>query len=202
MTRLVVLVVCLVAPVAAGAPPATTATADGSEPVGAWPLAPVPEVVTGFDPPATAYGAGHRGVDLAGSEGQPVRAAMAGRVVFTGMLAGRPVVAVDHGSTRTTYEPVASGIPRGRWVDRGERIGRLETVGSHCLPRPCLHWGWRRGEEYLDPLRLVGAGPVRLLPLAGGAVGAPRPSGTGGMVEVHPTPAGAGVPPSHGPIPV
>lgn len=28
----------------------------------------------------------------------------------------------------------------------------------------CLHWGWLRDEVYLDPLDLVGAGPVRLLP--------------------------------------
>ena len=47
----------------------------------------------------------------------------------------------------------------------GAPIGTLDLVGSHCLPRACLHWGWIEGETYLDPLRLVGAGPVRLLPL-------------------------------------
>ena len=46
-------------------------------------------------------------------------------------------------------------------------IGHLAAPGSHCPPRACLHWGWLRGETYLDPLRLVGAAPVRLLPLAG-----------------------------------
>lgn len=193
-----VLVLCLLAPVSPGAP---AAAADGTDPVGAWPLAPGPQVVAGFDPPATAYGAGHRGVDLAGREGQPVRAAMAGRVVFTGMVAGRPVVAVDHGSTRTTYEPVASQVPRGRWVARGDRIGRLGLVGSHCFPRACLHWGWRRGEAYLDPLRLVGAGPVRLLPLAGRAAGVHRPSGAGGVVGA-PAPVRARPPSPHGPRPV
>ena len=44
-------------------------------------------------------------------------------------------------------------------------MGTLELPGSHCFPRACLHWGWLEGETYLDPLRLVGAGPVRLLPL-------------------------------------
>lgn len=219
LARLLLLVVCLLVPVAHGAP--ATAAPDGPapeggpgarpDPVGAWPLSPVPEVVTGFDPPATAYGAGHRGVDLAGREGQPVRAALAGRIVFTGMVAGRPVVAVDHGGTRTTYEPVASTVPRGRWVGRGDRIGRLGLVGSHCFPRSCLHWGWRRGEEYLDPLRLVGAGPVRLLPLTapiGGPSGSPAAgriadAGTDGTGAPAGAPVtGSGPPPPFGPRPV
>ena len=47
----------------------------------------------------------------------------------------------------------------------GAPIGVLELGGSHCFPAACLHWGWLEGQTYLDPLRLVGAGPVRLLPL-------------------------------------
>jgi len=53
----------------------------------------------------------------------------------------------------------------GESVAAGGRLGQLELVGSHCFPRACLHWGWLRGEVYLDPLDLVGGGPVRLLPL-------------------------------------
>jgi murein DD-endopeptidase MepM/ murein hydrolase activator NlpD len=124
-------------------------------------------VAAGFDPPDTAWGAGHRGVDLTGRPGQPVRTALPGRVAFTGTIAGRPVVTVSHGGTRTTYEPVATSLPRGTRVAAGTVIGSLGVTGSHCFPRACLHWGWIRGETYLDPLRLVGGGPVRLLPLAG-----------------------------------
>ena len=104
-------------------------------------------------------------MDLLGSPGQQVHAALPGRVSFAGMLAGRGVVVVDHGDTRTTYEPVAAGVAVGDGVAAGEPIGRLEVAGSHCFPRACLHWGWLRGETYLDPLDLVGGGPVRLLPL-------------------------------------
>ena len=58
----------------------------------------------------------------------------------------------------------------GDTVDAGGTLGRLELFGSHCFPRACLHWGLIEGaEHYLDPLTLVGAGPVRLLPLDGGA---------------------------------
>ncbi|MGZ8741668.1 MAG: M23 family metallopeptidase [Nocardioides sp.] len=129
-----------------------------------WPLHPEPEVVLGFDPPTSRWGAGHRGVDLRGAVGQPVRAAAAGTVTFAGRLAGRGVVVVTHGRTRTTYEPVTAAVRQGEAVDAGARIGRLELLGSHCLPAACLHWGLLEGERYLDPLTLVGGGPVRLLP--------------------------------------
>ncbi|GAA4367337.1 M23 family metallopeptidase [Nocardioides caricicola] len=160
-TRLALLLSVLVALLLPAA-----AHAAAPDPVGVWPLAPEPEVVTGFDPPADPWGAGHRGVDLLGSPGQPVRSALPGTISWAGVLAGRGVVVVDHGDTRTTYEPVDATVTPGTSVGAGDRIGRLSTVGSHCLPRSCLHWGWIEGAEtYLDPLRLVGAGPVRLLPL-------------------------------------
>lgn len=146
------------------APPSRQTTA-----VGEWPLRPEPEVVRRFDPPSSPWGRGHRGVDLAGHVGQVVRTALPGRVSYAARLAGRGVVVVDHGDTRTTYEPVVADVEVGQRVAGGERLGRLEAVGSHCPPQACLHWGWIRGEDYLDPLRLVGLGPVRLLPLAGSA---------------------------------
>lgn len=162
------------------------ARADEQIPVGQWPLRPVPEVVADFDPPDSPYGSGHRGVDLAGSPGQVVRTALPGRVSFAAPLAGRGVVVVSHGSTRTTYEPVEAEVSVGTQVAAGDPIGRLQRPGSHCFPRACLHWGWIRGETYLDPLLLVGLGPMRLLPLTG----APLPrasSGSGpGAIGWHP----------------
>ena len=135
------------------------------DPVGVWPLVPTPEVVAGFDPPSSTWGAGHRGVDLLGSPGHPVRTALAGVVSFAGSIAGRGVVVVNHGDTRTTYEPVGASVAVGDALRAGDRVGTLQLPGSHCFPRACLHWGWLRGQTYLDPLGLVGAGPVRLLPL-------------------------------------
>jgi murein DD-endopeptidase MepM/ murein hydrolase activator NlpD len=134
---------------------------------GVWPLSPAPAVVHGFDPPDSDFGTGHRGVDLAGRPGQVVGAALPGQVVFAGRLAGRGVIVVSHGPTRTTYEPVRATVRVGDLVDAGTPLGVLELPLSHCLPSACLHWGWLRGETYLDPLELVGAGRVRLLPLSG-----------------------------------
>ena len=184
--RTLLLTVLLVAATVSLAPTGT-AYADRSAPAdGVWPLEPRPEVVARFDPPETRWGFGHRGVDLVGRVGQPVHAALAGRVSFAGTLAGRGVVVVDHGATRTTYEPVAASVSVSDAVTAGAVIGRLELFGSHCFPRSCLHWGLIEGpEHYLDPLTLVGAGPVRLLPL-----NVPRPSRVVGRSPV-PGPRGA-----------
>src|SRR4051794_28850349 len=148
--RTFLLVVALLAVLSAAPGSARAAAADPGPAV--WPLDPRPTVVVGFDPPSSPWGAGHRGVDLLGEPGQPVRAALAGTVTFAGTLAGRGVVVVDHGSTRTTYEPVSPTVSVGSTVSTGGRIGTLEGELSHCFPRTCLHWGLIQGEEYLDPL--------------------------------------------------
>lgn len=149
----------------AAAPAGTSLPVRAGPPEGVWPLDPQPEVVAGFDPPAAPWEAGHRGVDLAGHAGQPVRSALSGQVAFAGSVAGKPVVTVDHGGRRTTYEPVVATVSVGDTVAGGDEIGRLAVLYGHCLPAACLHWGLRHGDTYLDPLSLVGGGPVRLLPL-------------------------------------
>jgi murein DD-endopeptidase MepM/ murein hydrolase activator NlpD len=132
-----------------------------------WPLHPRPEVLRGFELPAKPWLPGHRGVDLAGSPGQPVLAATPGTITYAGPLAGRGVITISTGPRRTTYEPVVPSVTVGTSVRTGTVIGRLSAAGSHCLPRTCLHWGFLQGKQYLNPLTLVPNRPVRLLPLAG-----------------------------------
>ena len=144
-----------------------------------WPLPGQVSVLQPFNPPATPYGPGNRGVDLAAPVGTSVLAAAAGRVVFAGMVAGRGVVVVSHGSLRTTYEPVSPRLRIGAEVRAGETIGVL-AAGARCAPQTCLHWGLLRGKVYLDPLSLVPGseltfqGPVRLLPASSRAVATRR----------------------------
>jgi murein DD-endopeptidase MepM/ murein hydrolase activator NlpD len=147
--------------------PSSAQTTPAPSRQGVWPLVPRPQVVRGFDPPATRWGAGHRGVDLLGHAGQQVHTSLAGTVTFAAALAGRGVVVVDHGGLRTTYEPVSASVTVGQVLARGGVIGTLQRASSHCFPRACLHWGLLRGDAYLNPLTLVGAGPIRLLPLSG-----------------------------------
>jgi murein DD-endopeptidase MepM/ murein hydrolase activator NlpD len=132
-----------------------------------WPLGGLPVIQRRFDPPTSAWGAGHRGVDLAAKPGEAVLAAASGTVVFAGSVAGKPVISIDHGSVRTTFEPVISTLRVGDHVAIGQVIGVLGTGGTHdhhhC--HGCLHWGLREGKSYLDPLLLLGGrgGELRLV---------------------------------------
>jgi murein DD-endopeptidase MepM/ murein hydrolase activator NlpD len=154
---LVVLAACLVAPSPASAAPASA--------LWVLPLPGEPAVTRPFDPPPTPYAAGHRGVDLAGTPGQPVLAAGPGTVAFAGLVAGRPVVSIEHtGGLRTTYEPVLPSVAAGQAVARGSPLGVLATGHAGCPVEACLHWGLRRGAVYLDPLSLLRPPRVRLLP--------------------------------------
>jgi murein DD-endopeptidase MepM/ murein hydrolase activator NlpD len=133
-----------------------------------WPLPGQPQVTREFRPPKTAYGPGHRGVDLAGTIGESVRAAGPGVIGFAGQFAGRGVITVHHpGGLETTYEPVTAVVRARATIGPGDLLGRLEPGHPGCPVAACLHWGLRRGAVYLDPLLLVRPVRVRLLPLPG-----------------------------------
>ena len=136
-----------------------------------WPVRP-PVLTRTFDAPSPNWQRGHRGVDLAGKPGQPVYAAGPGTVVFAGLLAGRPVVSIQHaGGLRTSYEPVEAAVRAGQWVDAGSALGRLAAGHPGCPAAACLHWGamWGSAQraEYVDPVGLLESTPVRLKPLTG-----------------------------------
>ncbi|WP_261559920.1 murein hydrolase activator EnvC family protein, partial [Frankia tisae] len=130
-----------------------------------WPLPGPVAVSRTFLRPATPFGPGHRGVDLRGSPTGPVLAAAAGTVTFAGPIAGRGVVTVDHGSVRTTYEPLRPAVRVGAAVRTGDLLGWLTAGHPGCPTTTCLHWGLLRGVEYLDPLASFQRVPPRLLPL-------------------------------------
>lgn len=134
----------------------------------AAPVAPL-QVVRGFDPPVTRYGAGHLGVDLAVRAHQRMRAAADGVVTFAGRVAGRGLVVVQHADgVRTEYEPLLVSVHRGEVVRAGGVLGAVAGRHGACAPGRCLHWGARRGADYLDPLLLLRRlGTVRLLPWSG-----------------------------------
>jgi murein DD-endopeptidase MepM/ murein hydrolase activator NlpD len=156
---------------------AAAGAADVTTPTWQWPMAPLPRVERLFEPPASRYGPGHRGIDLAADARQQVLAVAAGVVSHSGMVAGRGTVTVRHdGGLASTYEPVGERIPTGTSVRAGDPLGVVEGE-SHCPASPCLHLGARLGEEYLDPLLLLARVRIVLLPLL-----PPVPTGgTGGL---------------------
>jgi murein DD-endopeptidase MepM/ murein hydrolase activator NlpD len=131
-----------------------------------WPLPGSPVVRRGFDPPTAAWGSGHRGVDLIAMPGQQIVAAASGTVAFVGSIGGKPTISIDHGSVRTTYEPVMSRLKVGERVALGQVIGVLGN-GGHC-GTSCLHWGLLEGKRYLDPRILLRdhGGQLRLVSAA------------------------------------
>jgi murein DD-endopeptidase MepM/ murein hydrolase activator NlpD len=149
----------------------STAAADSGASVAApswqWPLVPRPEVLRAFDPPPKPWMSGHRGVDLAAaSDLAPVMSPAAGTVSFVGVVVDRPVITIDHGSgLRSSFEPVESTLAAGSLVMEGQVIGT--AIPGHCVT-PCVHWGVRRGEAYINPLQfVVDLRPSILLPLGG-----------------------------------
>jgi murein DD-endopeptidase MepM/ murein hydrolase activator NlpD len=137
---------------AVAAPSVVPAPADASW---EWPLAPRPGVLRVFDPPDKPWMSGHRGVDLeAAHDGVPVTAPESGTVSFVGIVVDRPVITIDHGNgLRSSFEPVHSSLATGDPVAKGQVIGTL--LAGHCGAIPCVHWGVRRGDDYLNPLGFV-----------------------------------------------
>lgn len=145
---------------------AMTTPSTAPEPGGvAWrPPVDDPVLERPFAAPLSRWGAGHRGVDLAVRPGTPVRTPATGTVTFAGRVVDRDLVTITHADgLRSSLEPVAVAVSVGDVLAAGAVVGDTST-GGHCGDR-CLHWGVRRGDTYVDPLTLLGGGPVVLLPL-------------------------------------
>ena len=59
---------------------------------------------------------------------------------------------------------VTPAVAAGQEVRRGDPLGTLAAGHEGCPAAACLHWGLRRGADYLDPLALLALPRVRLLP--------------------------------------
>lgn len=140
-----------------------TATAAAATPVRwHWPVPPPISVVSPFRAPATPYGAGHRGIDLATRPGAPVVAPASGTVSFAGQVAGRGVVAIDHGDgVVSAIEPVDALVAEGAAVSAGDGVGVVGS-GGHC-ESACVHLGVRVDGEYVSPFLFLGGLPRAVL---------------------------------------
>ena len=135
-------------------------------------------VVRGFDARAGPYGPGHRGIDIAASAGELVRAPAAGRVAFAGPVAGANWVSllVAPGVLVTLGPLLDPGVAAGQ-VRRSAPVGRVGP--GHPLPPgepppaqggsgggSTLHLSVRVDGVYVDPLAyLVDRPRPRLAPL-------------------------------------
>ncbi|HEU5223588.1 MAG TPA: M23 family metallopeptidase [Candidatus Lumbricidophila sp.] len=129
-----------------------------------WPVTSPIRIVRPWQAPLTRYAAGHRGIDLQATVGADVIAPAAGVIRFAGLVAGRPVVSIDHGGgVVSSVEAVTPSVERGDRVTAGQLIGTV-AMGSHC--DGCVHLGVRIAGEYVSPMRFFGGIPhAVLLPL-------------------------------------
>jgi murein DD-endopeptidase MepM/ murein hydrolase activator NlpD len=136
-------------------------------------LAPVSApIVDPFRAPGCQWCPGNRGLQYAVAAGTPVRAAAAGTVSFSGVVAGTSYVVVEHaaGGLRATYGGLAeTALHAGDVVAAGSVVGLAGGDG--------LHFGLRRGDEYVDPAPLLGrlVERPRLVPIDGTPRRAPPP---------------------------
>jgi murein DD-endopeptidase MepM/ murein hydrolase activator NlpD len=115
-------------------------------------------VVDGWRPGDGPYSAGNRGLEFQTSPGEPVRSPAPGVVSFAGLVAGKPWVVIRHpDGLRSSLGPVAAiRVGVGAQLEQGAVVG--SAAGA------TLHWGVRRGSEYVDPGSLLPGpgGRVRL----------------------------------------
>ncbi|HEX5857938.1 MAG TPA: M23 family metallopeptidase [Microbacterium sp.] len=148
------------------AAPAEASLAEAGQPAQpepwVWPVDAPFRVSERFAAPAHDYAPGHRGIDLEPSGNTDVRAPADGVVAFSGDVAGRGIVTIDHGrGLVTTLEPVESELAEGAAVSQSDSVGAL-SVGGHAVPGT-VHFGVRLDGRYINPLLLLGGVPRAVL---------------------------------------
>jgi murein DD-endopeptidase MepM/ murein hydrolase activator NlpD len=135
----------------------------------AWPV--TGPVIRGFEEPASPYGAGHRGIDIAAEVGTPIRAADAGVVSFAGPVAGSLFLTIDHGAgLKTSYSWLSQlAVTKGTVVRRGQIVA-FTGQGHPGVEPSHLHFSVRLNGAYVDPLDYLEPASVvdliRLAPLS------------------------------------
>ncbi len=148
----------------------TWATAPPAVAAGTWTWPVTGPVIRGFDPPASPFGSGHRGIDIAAVAGSVAVAPADGRVVFAGPVGGRLFLTIDHGAgLESTYSWVSALlVRRGDLVAQGDPVVRTGLGHTGDLVAN-LHLGVKLDDAYVDPLDYLApidvSGLIRLAPL-------------------------------------
>jgi lipoprotein NlpD len=136
------------APAPAPQAPPPAATKDVGEFI--WPVKG--KILSGFAEPRS------KGIDIDGRPGEPIVAAAAGRVTYTGSgipgLGKLVVIKHDNGFITVYAHNRDILVKEQQPVARGQKIAEL---GSSDSDRPKLHFQIRKGSAAVDPLRYLPA---------------------------------------------
>jgi murein DD-endopeptidase MepM/ murein hydrolase activator NlpD len=96
----------------------------------------------------------HDGIDVSAPRGTPIRAAAAGRVIYSGSglgAYGNTVIVKHQGEYRTVYAHARRLlVRRGDFVVRGQVVAEVGSTGNATGPH--LHFEVRRHDRAQDPL--------------------------------------------------
>jgi len=97
-----------------------------------------------------------QGIKIAGILGQPIRAAEAGKIVYSGsgLIGYGQLIIIKHNKNYLS----AYGHNRKILVKEGDQVARGETIGEMGRPpegEPLLHFEIRRGGTPVDPMGLL-----------------------------------------------
>lgn len=139
----------------ATSPPRTTApvpTAGAPAAALRWQWPTEGQVIRRF----SADGAGKKGIAIAGTPGQPVRAAAAGKVVYSGggLIGYGQLIIVNHNKNYLSAYAHNQRIlvKEGDSVSAGQQIAELGSTGTD---RPMLHFEIRLNGKPVDPLKYL-----------------------------------------------
>ena len=127
-----------------------TGPADNGAPVSTWAWPTSGKVVRGFS------GTVHKGIDIDGKAGDPVRATAAGQVVYagSGIVGYGNLVIVKHNDIYLSAYAHNRRllVAEGQKVNAGERIAEKGSSGTNKVK---LHFEIRREGKPVDPKRLL-----------------------------------------------
>ncbi|MCU7366504.1 murein hydrolase activator NlpD [Pantoea stewartii] len=134
------------------APPTVSSTTNSSTPVGSWRWPTEGKIIDNF----SATEGGNKGIDIAGSRGQPVVATASGRVVYAGNALrgyGNLIIIKHNDDYLSAYAHNDTMLVREQQeVKAGQKIATMGSTGTSSVR---LHFEIRYKGKSVNPLRYL-----------------------------------------------
>lgn len=133
-------------------PPTVSSTTNSTTPVGSWRWPTDGKIIDNF----SAAEGGNKGIDIAGSRGQPVVATASGRVVYAGNALrgyGNLIIIKHNDDYLSAYAHNDSMLVREQQeVKAGQKIATMGSTGTSSVR---LHFEIRYKGKSVNPLRYL-----------------------------------------------